>query len=291
LYGPDILRRSIQANRTRDKDGNDWQYFSQGDYHSKFACWALLFDVLDNCAMLQQHAKQGKICCGINHSIVHHTAGKKKKLDLVIATPRDTAKDMFGGGAKASYTFKSISPSYRIVMSPAEKAALAKLPDIPIAPVGALLLALEAKACMTAHQKAESRLFDELSSSQQTVQGASQHAVTGGLALINTSTTFVSSVSNRGYKLGGAIPTKYSKHNQPAAANYAVGIVNKLPRRSGPGAQGFDAIGIVLLDFANDLGTVSLAKASAGVPVPAHLDYTGAVHRLASDYTSRWSHI
>ena len=48
------------------------------------------------------------------------------------------------------------------------------LPDMPVAsPVGAVLVALEAKACMTAHVKSLPRLYDELNSSHLCVHGAS----------------------------------------------------------------------------------------------------------------------
>jgi uncharacterized RmlC-like cupin family protein len=45
------------------------------------------------------------------------------------------------------------------------------------AEVGAVLIALEAKACMTAHVKALPRLYDELNSSHQCVHGSSSPRV------------------------------------------------------------------------------------------------------------------
>ena len=57
-------------------------------------------------------------------------------------------------------------------------------------PVGSVLLALEAKACMTAHIKALPRLYDELNSSQLTVHGAADQAIAAGLAIVNIATAF-----------------------------------------------------------------------------------------------------
>lgn len=47
----------------------------------------------------------------------------------------------------------------------AQATKLGSLPELPRAPVGAVLMALEAKAAMTEHVKALPRLYDELNSS------------------------------------------------------------------------------------------------------------------------------
>ena len=50
MDGPGILARSMSTPRITDKFGNAWQYHSRSDQHSKVACWALLFDLLHQCA-------------------------------------------------------------------------------------------------------------------------------------------------------------------------------------------------------------------------------------------------
>ena len=63
--------------------------------------------------------------------------------------------------------------------------------------VGAVHLALEAKACMTAFSKSYPRLYDELNSSHAVIHGASNRALAVGLAIINVADEFVSPVGKR----------------------------------------------------------------------------------------------
>lgn len=79
---------------------------------------------------------------------------KKKDLDLVFARPGDGNSDRVGS------SFKDLRLEYGISLDVGELAELDELPDIPVAPVGATQIALEAKACMTAHVKALPRLHD-----------------------------------------------------------------------------------------------------------------------------------
>ena len=64
-------------------------------------------------------------------------------------------------------------------------------------PVGSVLMAMEAKACMTEHSKAGPRLYDELNSSHGIVHGASANALAVGFVMINAAHTFVSPDRNR----------------------------------------------------------------------------------------------
>ena len=87
MDGPDILARTLTLAGVPDKYGNTWQYHSQSDNHSKIACWALLFDLLQACPLLVQHVTDGKIAFGINHEMYDFRTGRKKNLDLVLCTP------------------------------------------------------------------------------------------------------------------------------------------------------------------------------------------------------------
>ena len=110
---------------------------------------------------------------------------RSKKLDLVIHTPSSTP------GARGR-SLADLFAREDVLLDPAEKAALDALPALREAPVGGVLLALEAKACMTEHQKALPRLYDELNSSHLTVHGAHDGAIACGFLMINAAGTFVS---------------------------------------------------------------------------------------------------
>jgi hypothetical protein len=86
---------------------------------------------------------------------------------------------------------------YEIDLEPAERTELEALPVLRRAPVGSVLTALEAKACMTAHQRALPRLYDELNSSHLTVHGATDHAIAAGFAMVNLASRYLSPDRNR----------------------------------------------------------------------------------------------
>ena len=58
-------------------------------------------------------------------------------------------------------------------------------------------MALEAKACMTAHQRALPRLYDELNSSHLTVHGATDQAIAAGFAMVNIAGQYLSPDLNK----------------------------------------------------------------------------------------------
>ena len=93
---------------------------------------------------------------------------RKKKLDLVISRP--------SGELPPSSMRKlgELGDEWGVLLTPSEAGELEKLPLIVEGPVtgSGVLVALEAKATMTAHGKARPRLYDELNSSQATVHGS-----------------------------------------------------------------------------------------------------------------------
>ncbi|HEU5371780.1 MAG TPA: hypothetical protein VFU51_05270 [Gaiellaceae bacterium] len=125
------------------------------------ACWAVLFDLLQQSALMKKHAVQGKIIFGVNHKLTDFHTGKEKDLDLVIARP---------DGEPTARTLADLASDYHVVLDAAAQAKLHSLPSVYRAPVGAVLVALEAKAAMTEHVKALPRFYDELNSSHQIVQ-------------------------------------------------------------------------------------------------------------------------
>jgi hypothetical protein len=129
---------------------------------------------------------------------------------------------------------------YEIELTPSEKAELDALPLLRRAPVGSVLAALEAKACMTAHQRALPRLYDELNSSQLTVHGATDHAIAVGFAMANISSRYLSSDLN---KQNRATHSVWSTHDQPRDASARIlSIVSRTDsKRSGLTSMGVPA--------------------------------------------------
>jgi len=89
----------------------------------------------------------------------------------------------------------AMAGEYGIELSETEATELATLPALRRAPVGSVLMALEAKACMTAHQRALPRLYDELNSSHLTVHGSSDQAIAAGFVMINIAERYLRIVS------------------------------------------------------------------------------------------------
>lgn len=279
MDGEAILARSITATRIEDSHGNIWQYHSRSDRHSKIACWAVLFDLLRACPLLREHVAAGKVSFGINHEMRDFKQDRKKNLDLVLCTRRDDASDV---------SFVDYGRECGVALDPMEVQALASLPVLRKAAVSNVLVALEAKACMTEHVKALPRLHDELSSSHQTIHGDTGGAIAAGFVVINCADTFISPDRNR-HKVRAR---KYvvNRHTQPAAADRTLAAVMKIPRRSEEPGVGFDAVGITMVRCAND-GTEVTIDAMANAGVPEIVKYDSFVRRLAHLYATKYAGI
>jgi hypothetical protein len=286
MFGPGIVVRSISVPHTRDQAGNEWQYHSRSDRHSKIICWAILFDLLRTCALLREHVEQGKVVFGINHSMHDFRQNRDKNFDLVVCTPRSLAP-----GEKASQArFRGLVREYGVALTPGERGALDTLPDVPVAPVGSVQIALEAKAAMTSHIKARPRLYDELNSSHQTIHGNADLAIAVGFVMVNIADTFVSSDINKYDRK--QYPTRVSKHSQPKDALRVAEKVLEVPRRSKVGDEGFDAIALVVVDCANDGSAVKLVEDREPAPKPGGtLHYETMIRRVAQLYESRFPRV
>ena len=138
----------------------------------------------------------GKIVFGINETLRDWSTNREKNLDLVLARPADSPWNR----NREQYTFEQLAKRWHVVLTDDQREVLESLPRVEEGEIGALLMALEAKATMTAHVRALPRLFDELTSSHATVHGASNNALSVGLAMVNLADEFVSSDLNK--KLG-----------------------------------------------------------------------------------------
>jgi hypothetical protein len=282
MDGPGILARSMSTPRITDKFGNVWQYHSRSDQHSKVACWALLFDLLHQCPLLREHVSNGKIGFGINHEMRDFKNNRSKYLDLVICTPGSTTYSQ-------EMTFVDLAQQYHIDLTREQRVQLAGYPSLPRVAVGSVHLALEAKAAMTEHIKALPRLFDELNSSHLAIHGSADFAIAAGFAVVNYSATFVSSDRNK-HNLArhAAVVTT---HKQPKATERTIKKLEEIPRRTHGGADGFDALGIVVLELTNDGAPVTIVTQP---PAPAPADvwyYDQMIRRIASLYANKFGNV
>jgi hypothetical protein len=281
MHGPEILVASMSVPQPRGQSGERWQYHSRSDLHSKVACWGVFFDMLRTSALLGEHAQAGKVIFGVNFEMRDFATGRKKNLDLVIARPS-------GDEPNGQRTLVDLANQWGIVLNGPQEAELAGLPLITEGALAGsgVLVALEAKAAMTAHSKARPRLYDELNSSHLTVHGASNQALAVGLVMVNESDTFIS--PERQVENGRDV---ISQHMQPTDAERIIRKVEEIPRRASPAHHGFDGLGIVVVRAAND-GTPVQLVARPPAPQPGEVFYyDDMLARVANEYDTRFSSI
>jgi hypothetical protein len=274
--GPDILVRTLSTAVPMGPSRNPWQYHSRSDRHSKVACWGVFFDLLQHSAVLREHVSSEKVVFGLNHSMTNFVNDKRKKLDLVIAQPGT------GVARKRPRSSLDLMDQQGLDLTAAQRLTLASLPVAVEGPVGAVLVAMEAKACATAHGKSLPRLFDELNSSHQIVHASSNRAISVGFAMINAATTFISPALNPGL-FSGAAPV-VSHHSQPGDAARVVETVQSLPRRSRSSGEGYDGLAIVVVDLKNDGTPVGLVTEPPAPPASSALHYDAMIRRVANEY-------
>lgn len=279
-YGERILARSLSSGAIPDKFGNSWQYHSRSDRHSKIACWGALFDLMIACPLLRTHTKHGKIGFGINHEMTDFVTGRRKNLDLVICLPRDDTK------GRRQVTFGDLIRHYDIQLAGSELEAFNRLAQLPRRPVGEVLVALEAKACMTAHTKAAPRLFDELSSAAQCINGSSPSAIAVGHLLVNTSGQFVSSDRNKRHR--SATNRVDSRDPQPTSCQKALATARRLTVRGYATDRGFDAVGVTMLNGTNDGTPFVVPPAPPSLTSNDPLSYENMIHRVSGLYDTRF---
>jgi hypothetical protein len=284
MDGPEILVASMCVPRPRGPRKQLWQYHPRSDAHSKLACWGVLFDLLGQSRLLRQHVSQSKVVLGVHFTLRDFSTGRKKVLDLVIARPT-------GGAVKRTRSMVDLAQEWGIVVNQSQAATLAVLPTLEEGPVGAVLVALEAKATMTAHQRAEPRLYDELNSSHVTVHGASRQALAVGLVMVNIAETFVSPSLNPAPP-GPGVTSVRSLHHQPSATVGVIEKVREIPRRRGAETEGFDGLGVIVVDMLND--NVTPVKLVTTPPAPAAgdvLHYDTMITRTAHEYDVSFSNL
>ncbi|MGD0897994.1 MAG: hypothetical protein ABR915_09155 [Thermoguttaceae bacterium] len=228
-----------------------YRYHSRSDAHSIALCKLVLKDLIEACQPLRDHALADRVVYGIN---AKHTFpnGKKKTLDLAIGTP------------------KAVGETERVagVILPGQ--------------IERVLIACEAKTCMTEHAKSQPRIFDELGSSHEIVHQGDREAIAAGITVVNIAATFVSPLRQKSKEL------YVTKHKQPHAAERMINHLRGLPIRDSVDGTGFDAYATVVVDCDNQ-GPVTLWSAPPA-PQPSDRDhYDTFVKRIADAYFRRFS--
>lgn len=282
MNGPAILVRAMSRPSIVDQWGNRWQYHSRSDAHSKVACWGVCFDLLLSSSLLRDHVAEGKVVMGLNHPMVDFATQREKRLDLVVARPA-------GPPAARAKTFATLVGQYDIELRPEEFALLEQLPSFPVAPIATPLVALEAKATMTAHTKAAPRLYDELSASHLCVHGSARQAIAIGFVAVNAATRFISPVSNHGVMTPET--AVWNEHAQPEDTLKILNKVSALPRRSASSETGFDGLGVVVLDAKNDGSPVRIVTKYPAPESGSAFDYASMIVRMATAYDSTFARI
>lgn len=283
MRAPDILVRSMSTPTPRGKSGELWQYHSRSDHHSKVACWGVLFDLLQTSALLRSHIEAGKVVFGVNHPMHDFVNNRTKKLDLVLARPGQD------GQTSRTRSIVDYAEQWQVQLSDDERQLLNELPEALEGPVGSVLVAMEAKACMTEHGKAGPRLYDELNSSHQMVHGSSNQALAVGFVMVNGADRFVSPDRNRRLREGEA--REETVHKQPRAAEIALRAIAQLPRRSDASARGYDGLGVVLVDMPNDGTPVRLIEDRPAPQPGDRFHYDSMIRRIAGEYDGRFHRI
>jgi len=280
ISGPDILVRTLSTPHVTDRHGNVWSYHSRSDHHSKVACWGIVFDLLRSSTLFRRHVSDARVGFGINHEIRDFQHDRRKDLDLVVCQPASslaTGRDL-----------GDLATHYGIELTSAERRDLGQLPILLERNVGNVLVALEAKACMTAHQRALPRLYDELNSSHLTVHGAHESAIAAGLVMINIADRFLSSDQN---KVNRAAAPVWSTHPQPKSVEITIDKIKQLPRRSNTGVPGYDAVGIIVVDCINDGSPVRLHSGPPAPHVQDNYHYATLINRLQVLYDTRFAQL
>jgi hypothetical protein len=227
-----------------------YRYHSRSDAHSIALCKLVVADLLKACTPLRRHALSNRVIYRIN---AKHTFpnGKAKTLDLAIGTPKAIDEgDRFAG-------------------------------IIHVGEIDRVLMACEAKTCMTEHGKSQPRIFDELGSSHEIVHQGDREAIAAGITVVNIASTFVSPLRQKGGEL------HISRHKQPHATERMVAHLRGLPIRDAIDGIGFDAYATIVVDCDNQ-GPVSLWNAPPA-PQPRERDhYDTFVTRISEAYSTRF---
>lgn len=276
MLGPQILARTMSKPTKKGKGAQAWQYHSRSDSHSKAACWTVLFDLMRECPVFLEHANTGKVGFAVNHVMV----GKlNKTLDLVICAVPPTRPH------SKRRSFADLVKVYNIQLTDEEAKQLANLPSLleeNSGDISEVLIALEAKACMTEHGKSIPRLHAEILATGFLAKQAAPTCITASYTLVNAAPSFISPGSKR----------EINNHNQPADAKAVVKMLGQaIPDAGSFPKMGYDVIGVTVVECRNDGSTVGLVTGDPAPQTSDYFHYDRMMRSLCSVYRDRFSQL
>ena len=274
MKGPAILAQTMSVPTRRGNAERAWQYHSRSDTHSKVACWAVLLDLLIECDVFRRHALDGLVGFGINHVMVGPI---NKTLDLVVTRVRRARGDA------VRVKFSDLVERYGVVLDDDESRELAGLPvleaDAGADEVAEVMIALDAKACMTEHSKSMPRLHAEILATGYLAKRAQPRCITVSYTLVNAAESFITPSGS----------SRRNLHAQPDDARHVIEMLGRaIPLARDVSPLGYDVMGATVLNCANDGSRVSVVE---GDPAPArsnHLHYERMIVGLCSEYRARF---
>jgi len=251
---PELFAAWMNAHIANDKKFGRkvYRYHPRSDAHSKMLCSLVLSDLKTASGVLAAHLQAENVAARINEPYVFPN-GKKKTLDLAVGTP-------IGNASSDRRTAKGQT-------------------------IDRLLIACEAKQCMTEHKKSQPRLFDELSSAHEIAHQGDTLIISLGIVVVNVAERFASPLRQTADD-----PLHFSKHRQPAVTASMVDHLRGLQIREKPGEVGFDAFATIIIDCDN-VGTCRLHTQSPA-PQVGDMDHYGTfLTRLSAAYADRFSEL
>jgi len=274
MRGPDILARTMSVATRRGKAERKWQYHSRSDNHSKVACWVVLFDLMRECDVFRRDVQAGKLGFGINHVMVGHI---NKTLDLVVTRVSSSRP------STDRVRFSDLVDRYGIQLNREDRDELSAIPviesEIRGADVSEVVVALEAKACMTEHLKSLPRLHAEILATGYLAKQAQPRCITVSYSLVNAADSFVTPSGDG----------RCNPHSQPDDAMRVVEMLGSaVPMARDKPGIGYDVIGATVVDCRNDGSKVKIVTRAPAPPRNHHLHYERMIVNLCSEYRARF---
>jgi hypothetical protein len=215
----------------------------------------------------------GLIGFGINHVMVGPI---NKTLDLVITIVPPNRKKL------SRDSFAELAQKYEIPLTFEEREVLAALPIVERdakVDVSEVAIALEAKACMTEHQKSMPRLHAEILATGYLARQAAPKCITVSYSMVNAANTFISPSGKEAV----------NQHDQPQDALRVVSMLGTaLPLAKSSRDLGFDAIGTTVIECRNDGSPVTVLSRSPAPSTADHHHYERMIRSICSEYRSRF---
>jgi hypothetical protein len=274
MEGPKIFVETLghgQPSRRGGKKG--WQYHSRTSVHARQVAWAVLFDLLCSSEIFRSHAQRGVIAFALDYQM---GGALPKKIDVVVCRRSGVSQ----AGARS---FENLGRDLGMVLTPSQ---LELLGDVRAfreeerGNVRDVVVALEAKACMTDHSGAIPRLFAEFLATGYLVRQVEPDCITAAVALVNASDRFVTPSSGAVKEHGAVGPDAVVKMVRDA-----------LPLASKNPTVGYDAVAAVVVDCRNDGSPVRLLNKDPAPRPAEHHHYEWMLNTLGDVYRSRFGHL